>query len=311
MTDSMARLTRSMLFVPASRPDMMQKAAQSAADAVCLDLEDSVALDQKEASRANVIQALQRLDFGARIRMLRINALDTPFAYHDVIDIVEAAGDRLDLIMLPKTRDAGDVRFLDLLLTQIEMRQHLSRPIGIEAQIETASGFVWLREIAQSAPRLEALIFGPGDYAASLHMPLANIGEPDEHDALYPGHRWHAIMHAIVATARANNLRCMDGPSANFKDQASFERACRVALAMGFDGKQCIHPSQLPIANRVFAPAPDEVAWARTVVQAYEQASAEGRGAISVEGKMVDAANIRMAQTILRRQQAIEAKEPA
>ncbi len=311
MTDPTPRLTRSMLFVPASRPDMIQKAAQSAADAVCLDLEDAVALDQKEASRPNVIQALQHLDFGTRARMLRINALDTPFAYRDVIEIVEAAGEHLDLIMLPKTRDASDVRFLDLLLAQIEMRLHLSRRIGIEAQIETASGFLWLREIAQSAPRLEALIFGPGDYAASMHMPLANIGEPDLHDALYPGHRWHAIMHAIVAAARANNLRCMDGPYADFKDQAGFERACQVALAMGFDGKQCIHPAQLSTANHIFAPSPDELTLARTVVAAYEQASAEGRGAISVNGKMIDAANIRMAQTILQRQQAIEARGDA
>jgi citrate lyase beta subunit len=309
MNHAMARLTRSMLFVPASRPDMIRKAAQSAADAICLDLEDSVALDQKEASRPNVIQALQTLDFGGRTRMLRINALDTPFAYRDVIDIVEAAGAHLDLIMLPKTRDASDVRFLDTLLSQIELRQHLAQPIGIEAQIETASGFLWLREIAQSSPRLEALIFGPGDYAASLHMPLANIGEPDQHDALYPGHRWHAIMHAIVAAARANNLRCMDGPYADFKDETGFERSCRVSLAMGFDGKQCIHPAQLPTANRIFAPTPDELTWARTVVTAYEQASASGRGAISVGGKMIDAANIRMAQTILQRQQAIEAKE--
>ncbi|HEY7358798.1 MAG TPA: CoA ester lyase [Ktedonobacterales bacterium] len=308
MTDSMARLTRSMLFVPASRPDMIQKAAQSAADAVCLDLEDSVAPDQKEASRANVIQALHSLDFGGRARMLRINALDTPFAYRDVIEIVEAAGAQFDLIMLPKTRDASDVRFLDTLLAQIELRQHLTRPIGIEAQIETASGFLWLREIAQSAPRLEALIFGPGDYAASLHMPLANIGEPDEHDALYPGHRWHAVMHAIVAAARANNLRCMDGPYADFKDQAGFERSCKIALAMGFDGKQCIHPAQLATANRLFAPTPDELTLARTVVEAYEQASAAGRGALSVGGKMIDAANIRMAQTILQRQRAIEAR---
>ena len=309
MNDPMARLTRSMLFVPASRPDMIQKAAQSAADAVCLDLEDSVAPEQKEASRANIIQALQQINFGKRVRILRINALDTPFAYRDIIEVVEAAGQHLDLIMLPKTRDASDARFLDLLLSQIEMRLHISPPIGIEAQIETAGGFVWLREIAQSTPRLEALIFGPGDYAASMRMPLANIGEADLHDALYPGHRWHAVMHGIVAAARANNLRCMDGPYADFKDEAGFERACKIALAMGFDGKQCIHPAQLAIANRIFAPSPDELNWARAVVEAYEQASAEGRGAISINGKMIDAANIRMAQTILQRQQAIETKE--
>jgi citrate lyase subunit beta/citryl-CoA lyase len=311
MTDSLARLTRSMLFVPGARPDMMRKAAQSAADAVCLDLEDSVATDQKEASRANIIQALHEVDFGGRARMLRMNALDTPFAYRDVIEIVEAAGQQLDLIMLPKTRDASDVRFLDTLLSQIEMRQGFTRAIGIEAQIETASGFLWLREIAQSSPRLEALIFGPGDYAASLHMPLASIGEPDQHDALYPGHRWHAIMHAIVAAARANNLRCMDGPYADFKDEVGFERSCKVALAMGFDGKQCIHPAQLATANRIFAPAPDEVAWAQTVVEAYNQASAVGHGALSVNGKMIDAANIRMAQTILQRQRAIEVRGQA
>jgi citrate lyase beta subunit len=306
MSNPMDRLSRSMLFVPASRMEMITKAAQSAADAICLDLEDSVAPEQKEASRANVVQALQHVDFGARTRMLRINALDTPFAYRDVIEIMEAAGERLDLIMLPKTHDASDVRFLDTLLSQIEMRLRLSQRIGIEAQIETASGFLWLREIAQSSPRLEALIFGPGDYAASMRMPLANIGEADEHDALYPGHRWHAVMHSIVAAARTCGLRCMDGPYANFKDEAGFERACRGALALGFDGKQCIHPSQLAAANRIFAPTPDELAWAHAVVEAYEQASAAGRGAISVQGKMIDAANIRMAQTTLRRQQAIE-----
>jgi citrate lyase beta subunit len=309
MTDQITRLTRSTLFVPAARPDMIAKAARSAADAVCLDLEDSVAPDQKEASRAHIIKALQTLDFGARVRMVRINALDTPFAYRDVIEVVEAAGQQLDLIMLPKVNAARDVQFLDTLLTQIEAHAGIARSIGIEAQIETASGFVWLREIAQSSPRLEALIFGPGDYAASMRMPLANIGEADEHDAAYPGHRWHAAMHAIVAAARANRLRCMDGPSANFADAAAFERACRVALALGFDGKQCIHPAQLATANRVFAPSPDDLAWARAVAAAYDQATAQGRGAISVNGKMVDAANVRMAQTILRRQQQIDARQ--
>jgi citrate lyase beta subunit len=309
--DATERLTRSMLFVPASRIDMIEKASRSAADAVCIDLEDAVAPDHKEASRANIIQALQQLDFGARVRMVRINALDTPFAYRDVIEVVEAAGQQLDLIMLPKANRPHDVQFLDTLLAQIEARSGLTRQIGVEAQIETASGFMWLREIAQSAPRLEALIFGPGDYAASMRMPLANIGEADAHDAAYPGHRWHAVMHAIVAAARTYGLRCMDGPYADFKDEAGFERACRVALALGFDGKQCIHPAQLAMANRIFSPSPDELAWARAVAAAYEQAMAEGRGAISLNGKMIDAANVRMARTILHRQQQIDARERA
>lgn len=311
MAESAARLTRSMLFVPGSRPDMIAKAAQSAADAVCLDLEDAVALEQKEASRAHVVHALQTLDFGPRVRIVRINALDTPFAYRDVIEVVEGAGALVDLLMLPKTRDAGDVRFLDILLAQIEARLGLARRIGVEAQIETAGGFLGLREIAGSAPRLEALIFGPGDYAASLRMPLASIGAADAHDALYPGHRWHAAMHGIVAAARAHGLRCMDGPYADFKDDAGLERAGRVALALGFDGKQCIHPAQLATVNRVFAPAPAEVAWARAVVTAYEQARAAGRGVVSLQGKMIDAANVRMAQTILQRQAAIDARQQA
>jgi citrate lyase beta subunit len=311
MSDVPIRLTRSMLFVPASRPDMIEKAARSAADVVCIDLEDSVAPDQKEASRVHVVRALHTLDFGPRVRMMRINALDTPFAYRDVIEVVEAAGAALDLIMLPKANAARDVQFLDTLLAQIEARQGLGRRVGVEAQIETAGGFMWAREIAGSSPRLEGLIFGPGDYAASMRMPLANIGEADEHDALYLGHRWHAVMHAVVAAARANGLRCMDGPAANFKDLPGFERACRVALALGFDGKQCIHPTQIETANRVFGPSPDDLAWAGAVVAAYDQAMAEGRGAISVQGKMVDAANVRMAQTTLRRQQQIDARNSA
>jgi citrate lyase beta subunit len=306
--DPLARLARSMLFVPAARPDMIAKAARSAADAVCIDLEDSVAPEQKEASRAHAIDALRELDWGACTRMLRINALDTPFAYRDVIEVVEAAGRQLDLLMLPKVNGPRDVQFLDTLLGQIEARMHLERPIGVEAQIETASGFLWVREIAASAARLEALIFGPGDYAASLRMPLANIGEADEHDALYPGHRWHAAMHAIVAAARANGLRCVDGPYAGFGDAEGHERACRVALAMGFDGKQCIHPAQLTTTNRIFSPSTAELGWAREVVVAYEQATAAGSGAISVRGKMVDAANVRMAQTILHRQRQIDAR---
>ncbi len=300
------RLTRSMLFVPASRPDMIEKATRSAADAICLDLEDAVVPESKAASRAHIVQALQTLDFGHRVRIVRINALDTEFAYRDVIEVVEAAGTQIDLIMLPKVQAPKDLEFLDTLLTQIEAHVGLPHPIGIEAQIETASGFLWTREIAQSSPRLEALIFGPGDYAASMQMPLANIGALDEHDALYPGHRWHAVMHTIVAAARANGLRCMDGPYANFRDEMGLVEVARIAQAMGFDGKQCIHPAQLATVNSLFAPAPAEVERAQAVVDAYEAAMAAGRGAISLDGKMIDAANLRMAQAVLARHQAIE-----
>ncbi len=300
------RLTRSMLFVPASRPDMIEKATRSLADAICLDLEDAVAPESKAASRAHIVQALQTLDFGSRVRMVRVNALDTEFAYRDIVEVVEQAGAQIDLIMLPKVQSPRDVHFLETLLTQIELHLGLPHRIGIEAQIETASGFLWAREIAQSSDRLEALIFGPGDYAASMQMPLTDIGALDEHDALYPGHRWHAVMHIIVAAARANGLRCMDGPYANFRNEAGLTEVTKIARALGFDGKQCIHPAQLATVNTIFAPATAEVARAEAVVNAYEQAMAAGKGAISLDGKMIDAANLRMAQAVLTRQQLIE-----
>jgi citrate lyase subunit beta/citryl-CoA lyase len=297
----MTRRERSMLFVPAARWPMIVKAAASAADAVCIDLEDSVPAGEKEASRANVIRAFAKLDFGSRARMFRMNAVDTPYAYRDVIEVVEAVGDRIDLVMMPKVGSAAQVQFVDTLLTQIELRQGFTRRIGIEAQIETAAGFVWIREIAQASSRLEALIFGAGDYAASMGMPAAGIGTFDENDAIYPGHRWHAPMHAIVASARANGLRAIDGPYSDYADSPGFERASRIARTMGFDGKQCIHPGQLATANSVFTPTDAEVAHARRVIEAYDAGAAAGRGAVSLDGKMVDEANVRMARMMLNR----------
>ncbi len=271
-----------MLFVPGTRRTMIDKAAASPADAVCLDLEDSVSTEQKAEARGTVIQALREVDFGSRTRMVRINALDTSFAYRDVIDVVEGAGDRVDVIMLPKTRGPADISFLDVLLTQVEAHVRLPRRIGIEAQIESAAGFVWVREIA-----------------ASMRMPLAGIGVADEHDEGYPGHRWHAVMQTIVAAARANGLRCIDGPYAAHQDALGFERSCRIARSLGFDGKQCIHPSQLATAAAVFAPSPMELAHAQRVVAAAVAASRDGHGAVSLDGVMIDMASVRMAQVIL------------
>jgi citrate lyase subunit beta/citryl-CoA lyase len=302
------RSARSMLFVPASRWAMIVKAAASDTDSVCIDLEDSVPADQKAASRANVVRAFTELDFGPRTRMFRMNAVDTSFAYRDLVEVVEAAGDRIDLVMLPKAGSAGDVQFVATLLSQIEAHMSFARPIGIEAQIESAAGFTWLREIAGASPRLEALIFGAGDYAASMRMPASGIGTFDESDELYPGHRWHAVMHAIVAAARANGLRCVDGPYSDYNNLAGFERASRIARALGFDGKQCIHPTQVSLANSVFAPTDAEVAHARRVVEAYDAGVAAGRGALSLDGKMIDEASVRMARVVLDR--GVRGSEP-
>lgn len=301
-----ARLERSVLFVPASRWAMIEKAAASPADAVCIDLEDAVAPAEKVAARANVIRAFRELSFGPRLRVYRINGLDTPFAYRDLIEVVEAVGEKIDLVMVPKVGGPEDVAFVDRLLGQIELARGLERRIAIEAQIETARGFLYAREIAAASPRLEALIYGPGDYAAALRAPLASIGERDEHDEVYPGHRWHAVMHTIVAAARANGLRCLDGPFAGLKAPEELGRAARVARAMGFDGKQCIHPAQLEPVNRVFSPPPAEVAWAEAVLKAYAAAAAQGRGAVSLDGKMIDAANIRVALVIVEQHRRIQ-----
>ena len=290
MRERPVRLTRSMLFVPASRPEMIAKAAASQADAVCIDLEDSVVPSEKAASRRHVVRGLKDLDFGRRVRMVRMNALDSSFAYRDLVEVIEDAGDRVDVVMVPKVGSAGDVDFVDRLLTQIE----------------SAKGFLYAREIAAASPRLEALIFGPGDYAASMRMPSTRIGEFDKHDELYPGHRWHAVMHTIVAAARANGLRCMDGPYAAYRDTAGLDRASLIARALGFDGKQCIHPSQLATVNSVFSPTDDEVNEAGAVVQAYEAAAAAGQGAASHDGRMIDAVSLRMAQTVLERRRLAE-----
>jgi len=294
-----------MLYVPASKPTMIAKAAASAADAVCIDLEDAVVPDEKPAARANVVRALHEIDFGRRLRIVRINGVDGPFAYRDLIEVVEAAGDRLDLVMLPKTSSPRDVVFVDMLLSQIEANGRSHRPIGIEAQIETAAGFVNVRDIASCSARLESLIFGAGDYSASMRMPASAIGELDQHDVDYPGHRLHAVMHAIVASARANNLRCMDGPYAGYTDTKGLERACQIACALGFDGKQCIHPAQIATVNAAFSPSPAEVARASAIVEAFERAVASGQGTATHDGRMIDAATLRMAQVTLDRHHGI------
>ena len=302
---------RSMLFVPGSRPAMFPKAAASLADAVCLDLEDSVVSEDKADARANVIRGLKETDFGPRARIVRINSLDSEYAERDLTEVIEAAGDRIDLIMVPKVASAADVAFVDDRLTRMEDARTRSHRIGIEAQIESAAGFLYVREIASASPRLESLIFGPGDFAASMQMPASSIGELDAHDAAYPGHRYHAVMLTIVAAARVNGLRCMDGPYAGYTDTAGLVRACQIAVALGFDGKQCIHPGQLATVNAAFSPSEEEVARASALVNAYETAIAEGRGAASFQGRMIDAASLRMAQVILRRHALAQGHGPS
>jgi citrate lyase beta subunit len=279
---------------------MAEKALASAADVVLLDLEDAVAPDEKAGARGKIVRALRELDWHDRPTLFRANALDTPYFYRDLVEIVEEAGDRLDIVMIPKVQRPEDLHVATTLLSQIELAGGLeSGEIKLEAQIESAEGLVNADGIAQATGRLTALHFGPGDFAASVRMPQTNIGTMDEWDDVYPGHRFHYAMQRILVAARARGLRAVDGPVADYRDEEGLRESCLIARSLGFDGKWCIHPAQIETVNEVFSPTPREIEWARKVVAAYEDATAAGTGAISVEGQMIDAASIKMAQNTL------------
>ena len=296
----MMRAPRSVLAVPASNLGMAEKALASPADAVFLDLEDAVAPDEKAEARGKIVQALQELDWGNRPTLYRSNALDTPYFYRDVIEVVEEAGDRLDSILIPKVQRPEDLHVAATLLYQTELSAGLEPgKIKIEGQIESARGLVSVDGIASATGRLMALHFGPGDFAASVRMPQTSIGVMDEWDEIYPGHRFHYAMQRIVVAARAADLRAVAGPVADYRDEDGLRKSCLLARSLGFDGKWCIHPAQIETVNELFQPTEEETEWAKKVLEAYEEANAAGRGAITLDGQMIDAASIRMARNTL------------
>jgi len=291
---------RSLLAVPATRRKMAEKALASAADAVFLDLEDAVAPDSKAAARTDVVHAFEELDWADRPALFRANALDTPYLYRDLIEVVERAGDSLDSVMIPKVNRPEDLYAVSMLLSQLELAMELERgKIKLEAQIESAEGVANVDSIASATSRLEALHFGPGDFAASVGMPQTSIGVMDEWDEAYPGHRFHYAMQRIVVSARAAGLRVLDGPVADYSDEEGLRRSCLIARSLGFDGKWCIHPAQIAVVNEAFSPTDKEVDWAKNVVAAYDEANTEGSGSVSVDGQMVDAASIKLARNTL------------
>jgi citrate lyase subunit beta / citryl-CoA lyase len=301
------RISRSILSVPASRYEMAEKGPSSGADLLFLDLEDAVAPNEKAAARENVIRAIKELDWQGRPSLYRMNSLDTPYFYRDIIEVVEQAGEGLDQILVPKVERPEDLHALDILLRSVELSAGLEAgKVKLEAQIETAEGLTNIDAIARATNRLEALHFGPGDFAASVRMPQTSVGTMDEWDDTYPGHRFHYAMHRIVVAARAANLRAIDGPVADYSDEEGLRKSCLVARSLGFDGKWCIHPGQVEIVNELFSPTEKEVEWAQKVVSAYEEANAAGSGAISIEGQMGDAASIKMAQNTLDLTQGAE-----
>jgi len=277
---------------------MMAKAAAGTADFVFLDLEDAVAPAEKVPSRAKIVTALRTHDWGRKTRAVRINNLETEWAYEDVIHVVEEAGDCLDVIIIPKVKTAEDVRWVDTLLSQIERKHRWERHIGIEVLIEEVEAMVNAEAIARSTPRLEALIFGPGDYSASQGVrPDATGGVSKD----YPGDVWHYARNKVVIAAKAAGIEAVDGPFADFRDGEGYRRECTRASILGFTGKWCIHPSQIEIANEVFSPTERQVARARKMIAAMEEAEAQGLGAVAVDGVMVDAASARLMRNVTRK----------
>jgi citrate lyase beta subunit len=304
------RLHRSELAVPGSNPTFIDKAADSDADVVFLDLEDAVAPPEKEQARKNIIQALHDIDWAERGKTVsvRINGLDTPYMYRDVVDVVEQAGSRLHTILVPKVGVAADLYCVEAMVNQIEQAKEISTPIGTEALIETALGMANVETIAASGGRLEALHFGVADYAASLRARTVNIGGLNPN---YPGDQWHAALTRMIVACRAYGLRAIDGPFGDFSDSDGYLDAARRAAALGAEGKWAIHPSQVELANTVFTPPEEEVTRARRIIEELRRAESEGRGAASVDGKMIDAASERMAQTVITLDDAIQTASAA
>jgi malyl-CoA/(S)-citramalyl-CoA lyase len=311
------RLNRSELAVPGSQPQFFEKAAKGAADVVFLDLEDAVAPDEKEKARKNIIQALNDVDWGAKTLSLRVNGLDTHYMYRDVVDVVEQAGHRLDLIMIPKVGTAADVYALDMLVTQIETAKAYKKRIGFEHIIETALGMQNVHEIAAASKRNESLHFGVADYAASTRARTVNIGganpdyviltdkDQDGRRETHWGDMWHYALARMVVAARANGLRPIDGPFGDFTDAEGYKAAARRAAVLGCEGKWAIHPSQVALANEMFTPSAKEVERARRIIAAMEQAKREGRGAVALDGRLIDIASIRQAEVLVKKAEAV------
>ena len=304
---TIGRAERSVLATPGSNPRMIAKALASDADVVMIDLEDAVAPDAKAAARVDVAQALREGDWRGRPRTFRINALDTPWFVHDLVEVIAGANGLADLIVVPKVGQPEDVYTVATILASLEAAIGVQHAIGLETQIESAAGLARCEAIAVASPRVESLVFGPGDYAASVRMPLAAIGMPDRWDADYPGHRWDYPLHRILVAARASGVRPIDGPYADFRDRDGFRRSCQVARSLGYDGKWCIHPDQVPIANEVFSADEAELSWAQEVLAANAAAERDGRGSFSFNGQMVDAATLRMAHSTLARARPAQA----
>ncbi len=314
-----ARLNRSELAVPGSNPKLFEKAAASAADVVFLDLEDAVAPDDKEQARKNVIEAINDVDWGSKTLSLRINGLDTHYMYRDVVDVLEQTNGRLDLFMIPKVGTAADVYAVDMLVTQIEDAKGREKRIGFEHIIETALGMANVDAIAQASKRNESLHFGVADYAASTKARTTVIGGPnalygvltdkeeDKPRDFHWGDMWHYAVARMVVACRANGLRPIDGPFGDFSDPDGFVAQANRAAVLGCEGKWAIHPSQIELANQVNSPSEAEVTKAKRILEAMDQAQKEGKGAVALDGRLIDIASIKQAEVLVKKSEQIAA----
>jgi citrate lyase subunit beta/citryl-CoA lyase len=294
------RLRRSCLAVPGSSEKMLVKAATLPADQIFLDLEDAVApLEKNDATRQRVVDALRDQDWRATTKVVRVNAVSTPWCFRDLVYVVEGAGDALDCLMLPKVETPADIHFADRLLTQLETELGRTRPVGLEVQIESPLGLVNVDAIAAASPRIEALIFGPGDFAASAGMPQLTVGAVDGD---YGGDQWHFVLWRILIAARAHGLQAIDGPYAQIRDPKGFREVALRSRSLGFDGKWALHPDQIELCNEIFSPSLEEFDRASRILAAYAEATGDRRlGAVVFEGEMIDEASRKMAEQVVAR----------
>ncbi|MEC7764569.1 MAG: L-malyl-CoA/beta-methylmalyl-CoA lyase [Pseudomonadota bacterium] len=306
-----ARPNRCQLFGPGSNTKLFAKMAASDADVINLDLEDSVSPSDKDTARANVIEAINTVDWGKKTLSVRINGLDTPYWYRDVVDVLEQAGDRLDQIMIPKVGCAGDIYAVDALVTAIERAKGRDKPIDFEVIIESAAGIAHVEEIAAASPRLVAMSLGAADFAASMGMATTGIGGTQEnYYMLHEGQKhwsdpWHWAQAAIVAACRTHGLLPVDGPFGDFSDDDGFTAQALRSATLGMVGKWAIHPKQIALANQVFTPSDAAVAEAREILAAMEEAKRTGAGATVYKGRLVDIASIKQAEVIVKQSELI------
>jgi citrate lyase subunit beta/citryl-CoA lyase len=295
-------LRRSFLSTPASDREMIRKAAASDADEVALDLEDAVIPEEKPGARENVIASAREDDWSDTGLSVRINGLATKYCYRDVVTLVEAVGDELDTLLVPKVDGGEDVYVIETLLGQIEAQADIETPVGISVLVESATGLENVGEIAAASDRLESLVFGSGDYSASIGIPPPSTA--DGRGFEYPGDLWHSVRSRILNAAKANDLDAIDGPYADFDDTEAHRDHCETSAALGFDGKFLIHPNQIEAANEVYGPSEADIEHAREIVDALEEGDVEGKGAVNLDGVMVDIAHYQHARSILEAAEA-------